>query len=93
MYDIKFDRKNTNMIVVRKDGKLVTTVCCPPIDKGCDIINFSDKLSSGYTHNFDGLVVITNERTKSIYYKGDRLDCVYTENEKEYLKEIGYGNY
>lgn len=73
-YNIKFDTENSNLVIVRKDGKIITTFCCPPINEGCDIINFSDTLSNGYTYNFDGLIVITSKFERSIYHKGKLMD-------------------
>jgi hypothetical protein len=72
-YDISFDIKNSNMIIIRKDGKIITYIACPPIEKGCDIINFNDKINSGYTYNFDGLILITTIKERKLYYKGDLI--------------------
>lgn len=73
-YDIKFDRKNSNTILITKDSKPINMISCPPIEKGCDIINFNDKLSKGYTFNFDGLILITTLKYRKLYYKGDLID-------------------
>lgn len=70
-YQVKFDEHNSNAIIITQNGKLITMVALPPIEKGCDIINFSDKLSKGYTFNFDGLVLITTKGARHLYYKGD----------------------
>ena len=72
-YEIKFDKNNGNAIHIFKDGTLHNMVACPPTEKGCDIINFSDKLSDGYTFNFDGLILITTKTDRKIYYKGDLI--------------------
>lgn len=72
-YEIKFDKNNSNSIQIFKDGKLLNLIACPPIDKGCDIINFTDKLRSGYTFNFGGLILITTKTDRKIYYKGELI--------------------
>lgn len=72
-YEIKFDKNNSNSIQIFKDGKLLNLIACPPIDKGCDIINFTDKLCSGYTFNFGGLILITTKTDRKIYYKGELI--------------------
>lgn len=72
-YDINFDNNNPNCIIIKKDGKNVTMIACPPIESGCDIINFSDKLNEGYTHNFKGLIIITTPSERKIYHKGKLL--------------------
>ena len=73
-YNVKFD--NSNVIRIEKNGKTVTCIACPAIEKGCDIINFNDKLSSGYTFNFDVLILITTKQDRSVYYKGDLVDYI-----------------
>jgi hypothetical protein len=72
-YDITFDKNNSNMIIIKKDDKIVTFIACPPIDKGCDIINFDGIINKGYTYNFDGLILITNIEERKLYYKGDLI--------------------
>lgn len=72
-FDIKFDKDNSNSILIFKDEKLYNIIACPPIEKGCDIINFTDKISDGYTYNFGGLLLITTINDRKIYYKGDLI--------------------
>lgn len=73
VYDIKFDVNNPNMIIIKKDDKIVNFIACPPIETGCDIINFDCKINSGYTYNFDGLILITNKEERKLYYKGELI--------------------
>ena len=73
MYDIKFDENNSNAIIIKKDGKFINMIACPPIDYGCDIINFSDKINDGYTYNFKGLIIITTANDRKIYHKGELI--------------------
>lgn len=70
-YDIRFSKNNSNLIHVFKNEKLIYMLACPPIEKGCDIINFSDTKENGYTYNFDGLILITTKEDRKLYYKGD----------------------
>lgn len=72
-YEIKFDKNNSNAIQIFKDGKNINSIALPPIEKGCDIINFSDKLCDGYTFDFDGLILITTKTDRRIYHKGDLI--------------------
>lgn len=72
-YDIKFDKTNANAILIYQNDKLINMIACPPIEKGCDIINFDDKLNEGYTSEFDGLILITTKEKRELYYKGDLI--------------------
>lgn len=72
-YEFKFDKNNSNAIHIYKNNKLYNMISCPPIEKGCDIINFNDKLSEGYTYNFEGLILITTKTDRKIFYKGDLI--------------------
>jgi hypothetical protein len=71
-FTINFDKNNCNAIEIFKDGKHINSIVCPPIEKGCDIINFSDKLC-GYTYDFDGLILITTKKDRKLYYRGDLI--------------------
>lgn len=79
-YDIKFDKKNSNLIIIKKDGKVINYICCPPCKSGCDIISFNAQVNNGYTYNFDGLIVMTSQvglkTTKKVYYKNVLLDSI-----------------
>jgi len=72
----KFHKNNTNVFNVYKESKLIKTVVCPPVEYSTDIISLTNrKIVSGYTHNFDGLVVITSPNNRKIYHNG-RTICV-----------------
>lgn len=81
--NIKFDKKNSNALIIKKDGKVINYICCPPSKSGCDIISF-DKPLRRYTHNFDGLIIITSQikflwfwkTSRKVYYKGILLDSI-----------------
>jgi hypothetical protein len=72
-YKIRFDSNNSNIILIYKKGKLHNMVACPHCQEGCDIINFSDKINRGYTFNFDGLILITTEKIRKIFYRGNLI--------------------
>ena len=72
-YDIKFKKDNSNAILIYKDDKLINMIACPPIEKGCDIINFSDIINEGYTCNFKGLLLITTPTDRKLYHMGDLI--------------------
>lgn len=82
-YNIKFDKKNSNSLIVKKDGK-VNYICCPPIKSGCDIISFNKPVNKGYAYNFDGLIIITSQikflwikkTYRKVYFKGVLLDSI-----------------
>lgn len=69
-YIIKFDEINSNMIIISEGKRLITTIACPPIEKGCDLINFNGTVSKIYTFNFDGLILITTKEERKLWYKG-----------------------
>lgn len=75
-YEIKFSDKNNNVINIYKDGNLHNLIACPPIEVGCDVIDFDNEINSGYNFNFKGLVLITTKTTRKIYYKGKLIDKV-----------------
>jgi len=70
-YKFKFDKNNSNVIIITKNDRIHNTIVCPPIEKGCDIINFDDCLFDGYTFNFDGLILITTKDDRKLYHQGD----------------------
>jgi hypothetical protein len=70
MYDISFDIDNPNCIIIKKDGKIINYIACPPVENGCDIINFGDKIDQNYTFNFDGLILLTTKEKRALYHKG-----------------------
>ncbi|MFA5366710.1 MAG: hypothetical protein WC333_02400 [Dehalococcoidia bacterium] len=73
-YNIYFDKKNPNCIIIKDlDDKIITYIACPPINNGCDIINFGESLPKGYTYNFDGLILITTPNERKLYYKGNLI--------------------
>lgn len=72
-YRIKFDDKNSNAIHIYENNKLMHMIACPSIEKGCDIIDFSRSINKKYTHNFDGLILITTKNDRKLYYKGDLI--------------------
>lgn len=77
MYDIKFDRKNHNSIIIKKDGKMVRMIAIPPSNKlGCDIIDFNGELHRGYNYDFDGLIIINKRLGKLMFWKGELLDHI-----------------
>jgi hypothetical protein len=69
--DIKFSKDNSNCIeIYEKGGKMITFCVLPPVDYGCDIISFNNKLNEGYTYNFGGFIVITNPSKRKLYHEG-----------------------
>ncbi len=75
-YDIKFDKTNANCIIIKENDKTINYIACPPIKKGCDIINYDDILNKGYTHNFEGLIIITTKEKRELYYRGELIDSI-----------------
>ena len=75
-YYIRFDRNNENCLIIKfEDGKK-TYIAIPPIKNGCDIINFGEQLSEGYTHNFKGLIIFTDEDRRYLYREGALIDQI-----------------
>lgn len=75
-YDIKFDSENSNLIIIKENGRHLTSISCPPIENGCDIINFSEDItlkSSEYKFNYKGLIIITTKDDRKIYHKGNLI--------------------
>jgi hypothetical protein len=76
-YSVLFDKTNPNNIIIKEDGKLLKLVACPKTnDNSCDIIIFSEKMTSGYTTNFQGLVLFSTEKTRTLYHKGIFVDKI-----------------
>lgn len=83
-YNIKFDKKNSNSLIIKKDGKVINYICCPPCKSGCDIISFDKPIIKGYTYNFDGLIIMTsqikflwfNKTSRKVFYKDVLLDSI-----------------
>jgi hypothetical protein len=72
-YNFKFDKNNSNTLLIYKENKLINMIALPNVEKGCDIINFSKKLCDGYTFNTNALILITSKNDRKIYYKGDLI--------------------
>lgn len=71
--EIVFDNSNSNVILFKKDGKRIYSIACPPIKKGCDVINLTEDLCKGYKFNTDSFILITSETERKLYYKGDLI--------------------
>lgn len=69
-FEIKFDEKNPNSILIYKDGRLYNMLYSPHIKNGIDVVNFGKDLEAKYNYNFDGFVIITTNYKKKLYYKG-----------------------
>ena len=81
MYDIKFDKKNPNSIIIKKDGKIIRMIAIPPSKMGCDVIDFNGEIHKGYNYNFDGLIIINKPLGKLMFWKGELLDhIIYKKN-------------
>jgi hypothetical protein len=85
-YNITFDKYNNNTIIIKQNDKIINMISCPPVKKGCDIINFNVELYKGYIYNFDGLILITTKYNRKIYYMGDMI--AKTKRKKRLLKII-----
>lgn len=73
-YNFEFDKKNTNSLIIKLNGKIIKIIACPPIDNGCDVIDFFDyNFTKGYNYNFTGLILITNKSERKLYYKGNLI--------------------
>lgn len=75
MYDIKFDRKNKNSIIIKKDDKIIRVIALPP-SYGCDIIDFNGNLHKGYNYNTDCLVIFKKSLGNLLYHNGVLLDYI-----------------
>jgi len=76
LYDFEFDKKNSNVVIIKKKGenKIHQMFVCPPIENGCDIINFSgSKIDCHYEYDFDGLILLTTKDNRKLYHKGNLI--------------------
>jgi hypothetical protein len=56
------------------EGKKFSLIACPIVDNGIDIIYFDSVAeSSDYVFGFEGLVIITNNKKRTLYHKGNIL--------------------
>jgi hypothetical protein len=69
-YDIYFDKSNINLLIIKENGRIITTMAIPPIINGIDIIHLNKNNGLMYQYNFDGFIVISNEEERILYYKG-----------------------
>lgn len=72
-YKIEFDKRNSNVINFYKNEKLYYFLVCPPIEKGCDILNFNSKIDGGYLYDFKGMILTTTVEDRKLYYNGDLI--------------------
>lgn len=61
-----------NTLNIEYEGRQESVVV-PPANNGIDIIDFGMKKNKGYTFDYKGIVVITTEGKRSVYYKGIKL--------------------
>ena len=77
-YYIKFDRTNSNNIVLTQDKEQPIIIACPANDKNCDIINLSKYTSSkGHILTFPNVLLITDSELRQLYYKGKVIDIIH----------------
>ena len=62
--------ENINALIIKENGKIITSFAIPPITNGIDIIHLSKNKGSAYQYNFDGFIIISNELERILYYKG-----------------------
>lgn len=72
--NIRFDKHINSIIIEHTDdnGKLQWhPMSLPPCRNCIDIIDHENRLKNGsYTHNFDGIVIVSTSIGRSIYYNG-----------------------
>jgi|11BtaG_2_1085332.scaffolds.fasta_scaffold08464_2 hypothetical protein len=61
---IRFSKRNKNVLYV-DDGIIIL----PPSNNGCDIIPLG-KLETSYKFDFKGLVVLTEDGNRRVFYEG-----------------------
>lgn len=54
----------------KKDGRLINMIALPPCINGCDIINIFNEKIDLYTFNYKGFILISTEKERTLYYKG-----------------------
>lgn len=82
-YSFKFDKNNSNTILIYEGNKLINMISCPPIRKGIDIINiFNEKTYQHYHYDFGGFILITTPLQRNLYYKGDKIASTMRISEK-----------
>lgn len=70
-YTLKLKEDNFNFLqIFDEKDKLIKIIALPPVSFGIDIIRFETKIEVGYTHNFEGLVIITNPNFREFYHMG-----------------------
>ena len=70
-YKISFNSINKNVIdIYNMDDRYITSIVCPPCENGCDIIRYDSVVCIGYTYKFDGLLLITTDGCRNLYYDG-----------------------
>jgi hypothetical protein len=80
-YSFKIKSDNFNCLLVyekgKENGKFHTAIALPPISYGTDIILFGCEVKQYYTHNFDGLIILTTPNYREIYYRGELVTKGY----------------
>jgi len=70
----KFDKNNTNCILIYDNLKIINMIAIPPTKSKCDIIILHKP--SLYMNNFDGLIIFSNNIERNMYHNGILIDTI-----------------
>jgi hypothetical protein len=71
---IEFNKNNKNFLIL-SDNKRDYFIAIPPGKNRCDYITF-EKSDSGYNYNMDSIIIITSEKTRSVFYRGELMTSI-----------------
>lgn len=69
LLNISFDKNNQNCMVFEFEGGYRNYLAIPPGKNRVDILT-NNKIDSGYFFDFQGMVIVTKETERIIYFDG-----------------------
>lgn len=77
-YHIRFDRTNSNNLLISQNGNEPAVIACPITNKECDIIDLTNYTNpDGHLLTFSGVTLITDNELRSLYIREKLVDLIH----------------
>ena len=77
-YYIRFDRTNSDNLVLTQNGIIGKVINCPAVNNQCDIINLSNYISpERHVLKFPNVTLITDQELRYLYHREKLVDMIH----------------